>query len=71
MGVAIISMLGTLVTGLLMSKWTRVGGVQQEFYTALPCSDAETTREPGFIFGIRDTDVGAGDGSNWRKPMGC
>eukprot|EP01046_Picozoa_sp_COSAG06_P103266 COSAG06_NODE_49438_length_325_cov_0.915929_1_plen_35_part_01 len=24
---------------------------QEEFYTALPCSDAEMTQEPGFIFG--------------------
>ena len=43
---------------------------QEEFYTALPCSDAEMTQEPGFIFGIRNTDAGAGDGS-WRKPTGC
>lgn len=47
------------------------GRVQEEFYTALPCSDAETTQEPGFIFGIRGTDAGAGDGNNWRKPRGC
>lgn len=44
---------------------------QDEFYTALPCSDAATSTQPGFIFGIRTGGPQPDGPGAWQKPAGC